>query len=188
MIVDFPTMLRNCFLPAFMPLIFSAAVIACAGWAVPANAGGTATIVACPAMHPYRTDVPLLAGGLETFDTHETQSGWFSRRYYDPLPDSRYAKDGWMYEIDPAPSDMTDLVCVYADKSEVRYPLPNMFIRGPGRCDFVHEWYHEDITDDPFISSWPYSLDRKPMAICTFDPHNVRLSGPYEPPFDPDDD
>lgn len=155
----------------------AAAVAAVAIFLPPVRAGAQAekrlTLVACPAMHPSKPGVPFkhgTLGGLYDGGTKETTSG----------PLQYYAKDGWAYRLDDDPV-LDYLICVYADESIEKYPLPDVKTRGLGRCDYVNRWNDADITSDAFVPAWPTGLDRTPMAICTFNPNAV-ISPDFKPP------
>ena len=100
-------------------------------------------------------------------------------------PPGIHAKDGWAYIMDDRTDSMDTLVCIYADESRVSFPLPDRKIRGLGTCHFVTKWAYEDM-NDKFLPSWPYGVERKPMAVCAFDPNSV-LDPNFKPPSMNDD-
>lgn len=129
-------------------------------------------LVACPSMHPYRPGIALKYGDTEMMARRPGKE--FGGSPLRNAPPDRYASNGWIYVLDDNPSIVEYLICVYEDDSEVDYPLPDKAIRGQGRCDFVHKWDGRNFEGE-FIRDWPYGLDRKPMAICTFDAYAKRV-------------
>jgi hypothetical protein len=138
------------------------------------------TLVACPSMHPYRAGVALKYGMTEGLHRKSAPQKFSGEPVGDAPPD-RYASDGWLYQIQDLFYVVDYLVCVYEDDSKVNYPLPDKALRGLGRCDFVQKWNYPDSFDGEAIRDWPYGLERKPMAICTFDFYGTRVFPPREP-------
>lgn len=131
------------------------------------------SLVACPATHPYQPGIELKYGETEAMARRPGKE--FGGEPLRDAPPDRYASNGWLYEIDDNPFVAEYLICVYADDSKVNYPLPDHAQRGQGRCDFVSKWDYPDSFEGEFIRDWPYGLDRKPMAICTFDFYARRI-------------
>lgn len=155
------------------------AAAALVGWHAPANAV-VPMIVACPSVHPFRENTLLERGDLVAFTNENSRPRQFHRTL-DFVPLRRfggnhplhYIADGWAYLLSDGDIWEQDLECTYADKSVVSFPLPHISIRGVGVCHFVMKLESEDSRFD-IMMGWPHGVERKPMAVCSFDPTVVR--------------
>jgi len=166
-------------------------VISMLSWRTSAQAAGIPIIMACPAVHPFKESVPLVRGdvyGVRELTFPRPNEHW---THWVPFgvggPPGYYATNGWAYLLIDVVDVIEDVLkCTYADESVVDYPLPHPTLRGRGSCHFVMEWEYKDARWN-LIKGWPYGIERKPMAVCVFDPDAVTNPN-FKPPTMDDDD